>query len=62
MAGPNRKTFQYRIIRRGQHQSDPSRIRKLADLRMPVPATKIDDSLRASAEDIADYQRSMGRR
>ena len=66
MAGQNRKTFQYRIRRSGQHVADPSRIRRLSDTekgRIGAATLGLVDlaTLTASAEDIATYRRQMGR-
>lgn len=61
MGDQNRNTFKYRIRRSGQHQADPSRVKSLADLLAKsskgAAVGPIDDSFRASVEDIENYRR-----
>ncbi|OGN09887.1 MAG: hypothetical protein A3J46_03925 [Candidatus Yanofskybacteria bacterium RIFCSPHIGHO2_02_FULL_41_11] len=64
MGDQNRRTFKYRIRQSGQNQSDPRAIRRLKDLepqRSGSAVGRVDDSLRASAEDIAAYRQSKNR-
>lgn len=66
MAGPNRKTFKYRLRRGAQNQSDPARQSELKALENcsrygSSQLKRIDESLCASAEDIATYRQHMGR-
>ena len=67
MGDQNRQTFKYRIRRGGHNQSDPERIKRLADLgyeKRGFAVGPITEVLHASTEDIETYrrQRQMGGR
>lgn len=66
MGDQNRRTFRYRIRRSGHNQSDPNRVKRLADaekerLRAGVLYNVVDESLHASAADIDHYRQFMRR-